>query len=327
MSDRRIESMVARFPGTTVLIVGDIMLDEYIWGDVRRISPEAPVPIVEIQGQTTVPGGAANAAVGIVALGGKVLLGGVVGRDSSSERLKAQLRARDIATDGILSDDTRATTTKTRIVAGIQQVVRADRETCAPLSPDLEAAVADWARGHISCANAVVLSDYTKGVVSSRMAHELITMATAQGIPMVIDTKGVDYHRYAGATVVTPNLEEAGRASGLLITDEDDLGHAAKTLLGMLSGGALLITRGAQGMSLFAPDEPGANPVHIEATARNVFDVTGAGDTVVSGLALALAGGETLTDAAYLATLAAGVVVGKVGTATVTPAELVAAAD
>lgn len=323
--ERQIESMVARFGGATVLIVGDLMLDEYVWGDVRRISPEAPVPVIEVAGQSAVPGGAANAAAGIVALGGKVALGGVVGRDAAAECLRARLEERGLATDGILSDGTRPTTTKTRIVAGFQQVVRADKESCTPLSPSIETDLSEWARCHLSSARAVVISDYAKGAISTRLAQDLITAASARRIPVVVDTKGVDYAKYRGATVLTPNLEEAGRAAGLVIADEGDLCRAGRALVARLGGASLLITRGAQGMSLFTSDpgsDPGADPLHIEATARQVFDVIGAGDTVASSLALALASGASLLDAAHLATMAAGVVVGKVGTSTVTPAEL-----
>ncbi len=325
MTDRGIESTVSRLSGTAVLIVGDLMLDEYIWGDVRRISPEAPVPVVEVAGLTAVPGGAANAAAGIVALGGQARLGGVVGGDASGQRLRARLRERGIAVDGIWSDERRPTTTKTRIVAGSQQVVRADRETCAPLAESIEDALGDWALGQLGGAGAVILSDYAKGAVSARLAQTLIEAASARRLPVVVDTKGVDYARYRGATVLTPNLEEAARASGLVIADEEDLCRAAKVLLGNLGGAALLVTRGAQGMTLFTADGPGADPAHIQATARNVFDVTGAGDTVVASLALALASGASLPDAAHLASAAAGVVVGKVGTATVSLAELAAA--
>jgi len=321
LDDPRIESMVSRFAGTTVLIVGDLMLDEYVWGDVHRISPEAPVPVVKVAGHSAVPGGAANTAAGIVALGGQVALGGVVGRDASAEQLRARLQVQGLGTDGIVTDDTRPTTTKTRIVAGFQQVVRADTETCVPLCPGVEAVLGEWARDQIAGVAAVVISDYAKGVVSKRLSQDLIGAAVRQRIPVVVDTKGVDYSRYRGATVLTPNLEEAGRAAGLLIADEDDLCRAGSDLLAKLGGSAVLITRGAQGMSLFVSDT-GVGPLHIEATARKVFDVTGAGDTVASSLALALASGASLADAAYLATVAAGVVVGKVGTSTVTAAEL-----
>jgi len=321
VADPRIESIVSHFAGTTVLIMGDLMLDEYIWGDVHRISPEAPVPVVKVAGHSTVPGGAANTAAGIMALGGRVLLGGVVGQDTSAEQLRARLQEQGLNTDGVVTDDTRPTTTKTRIVAGFQQVVRADRETCVPLGQGVEAALWEWAGCQIASAEAVVISDYGKGVISSRLARDLIAAAAKQRIPVVVDTKGVDYARYQGATVVTPNLEEAGRAAGLRIADEDDLCRAGRDLLEKLGGTAVLITRGAQGMTLFV-SAPGVAPLHIEATARKVFDVTGAGDTVASSLALALASGASLPAAAHLATVAAGVAVGKVGTSTVTLAEL-----
>ena len=311
--------LVAAIPGYCILIVGDVMLDEYVWGEVRRISPEAPVPVVEARRRTYTPGGAANTAANVVSLGGRALLGGVIGRDHQATQLREALRQHGVDDEGLITDDERPTTTKTRIVAHSQQVVRVDSEQRAPLRIELEDALLGWMAKRLGDADACVLSDYDKGVVSSRLAERFIRLACESGKPVIVDPKGTDYAKYRGATVVTPNVHEAERALNHEINGDADLQEAGRQLSGILEGSALLITRGSQGMSLFLN---GAEAVHILAVARNVFDVTGAGDTVVSTLALALAAGATLEDAARLANLAASIVVGKVGTATVTRDEL-----
>jgi D-beta-D-heptose 7-phosphate kinase/D-beta-D-heptose 1-phosphate adenosyltransferase len=323
MTSTDLASLIRYLPGTTVMVVGDLMLDEYIWGDVRRISPEAPVPVVEVGRHTSVPGGAANAALGIVALGGKVMLGGLVGADGAAQRLRDALKDRGIGSDGLIVNPERPTTTKSRIVAGSQQVVRADVESCDPPDGELEEDLLRWIGKEAAAADAVIVSDYAKGVVTARLAQGAIAAANARHIPVVVDPKGIDFSKYRGATVVTPNLSEAERIAGLTIGDERSLYLAGQALAVQLGESAVLVTRGARGMSLLMP---GANshPVHIAAAARNVFDVTGAGDTVAAAVALALASGASLADAARLATVAAGIVVGKVGTSTVTQDELLA---
>lgn len=308
------------FNGTTVLIVGDVMLDEYVSGPVRRISPEAPVPVVEVASESCVLGGAANAAAGITALGGTALLAGVVGKDRPADRLRDCLEEFGIPGECVVADTSRPTTTKTRVLDGSRQVVRVDRESCVPLGEKLESQLLDWITTHLHLANAVIISDYAKGVVSARLAGAVISAASERAIPTVVDPKGRDFTKYRGATVVTPNVEETERATGRVISDEAGLCEAGRALLETVGDIALLITRGPLGMSLFT--EAGAGPVHIPATARRVFDVTGAGDTVVAVLALALATGAPISDAARLAGIAAGIVVTKVGTATVTAAEL-----
>jgi rfaE bifunctional protein kinase chain/domain len=319
-SDPASGAILSRIKGKRVLIVGDVMLDEYIWGDARRISPEAPVPVVEVARQDAVPGGAANAAVGVVALGGSAALAGVVGDDDSAGRLRSRLEERGVDLDGLVKVPGRQTTTKRRIVAAAQQVVRADWETCEPVAPPVEVDIADWTRARLSSVDSVVLSDYSKGVVSEGLAAGLIDSATEHGLPVVVDPKGPDYSKYRGATVLTPNFREIEHASGRRIANPQDLRQAASELLGILGGAALLITQGAQGMSLFTSQRD--EPLHIPASARHVFDVTGAGDTVVATVALCLASGATLIEAAQLATIAAGVVIGKVGTSTVDVQEL-----
>ncbi len=320
MREKALRDIVTAFPGKRVLIVGDVMLDEYIWGEVRRISPEAPVPVVEIRRRVYLPGGAANTAANVVGLGGRAMLGGVVGRDHQAEELRNALTQIGVEFDGLVVDDQRSTTTKTRIVAHNQHVVRVDSEQRVPLRADLEDMLLQWAERRIAEADACVLSDYAKGVISSRLAERFIQLAKDAGKPMIVDPKGTDYAKYRGATVVTPNVHEAEQALNREIHSEADLLEVGRRLCVILEGSALLITRGAQGMSLFL--DGGRTTIDIPAVARNVFDVTGAGDTVVSTLAMALASGATLEQAARLANQAAGIVVGKVGTATVTGEEL-----
>lgn len=311
--------LLERFRGTSVLVVGDVMLDEYIWGEVRRVSPEAPVPVVEVRTRTYVPGGAGNVASGVAGLGGKARLAGVVGDDPGAELLRRTLAEAGVEA-GLTLDASRPTTTKTRIVAQSQQVVRADSEDRSPVAPEVAAEVVSWIADRIAGTDALVLSDYAKGVVSPELAQRVIALAGESGTPVVADPKGSDYAKYRGATVVTPNIHEAKRAAGLDGDAHHELVEVGGRLAEILEGSALLITRGAQGMSLF-PNGAEAS-VDIPSRARNVFDVTGAGDAVVSTLALALGCGASLEDAARLANAAAGVAVGKVGTQTLALDEL-----
>lgn len=309
----------SRFSGTRILIVGDVMLDEYVWGEVRRVSPEAPVPVVEIGRRTYVLGGAANVAANVVSLGGSALLVGVIGDDRPAELLREALRDRGVSTEGLIVDPKRPTTTKTRVVAHQQQIVRVDSESRASLSPELQARALQAVEERLADAGACVISDYWKGVVSAALSQHLICLARVSAKPVVVDPKNRDFSIYRGATVVTPNLSEAERALDNNHNGEFELERAVRALLDLLDGAALLITRGPEGMSLFRGD---AAPLHIPAEGRNVFDVTGAGDTVVSALSLSLATGCSLEESARLANRAAGIVVGKAGTATVTPQEL-----
>lgn len=311
--------LVTALSGRGVLVIGDVMLDEYIWGRVQRISPEAPVPIVEIQHRTYLAGGAANVATNVVSLGGRVLLGGVVGRDNPAIELRKTLDQCGVDTMGLMVDEERPTTLKTRIIAHNQQVVRVDAERRMPLSENVEERLLTWIEKALPFVSTCVLSDYGKGVVSPQLAQYLIKLASQQGKPVIVDPKGSNYSKYRGATLITPNLLEAKQAAKLTIDEENDLRAISRQLLALLEGSALLITQGMQGMSLF---QTGADRVHIPAMAQTVFDVTGAGDTVISTLALALAAQIDLNQAVRLANLAASIVVGKVGTATVTMQEL-----
>jgi D-beta-D-heptose 7-phosphate kinase/D-beta-D-heptose 1-phosphate adenosyltransferase len=296
------------------------MLDEHIQGQVRRLSPEAPVPIVEIQSRRFHPGGAANVAANITSLGGKALLAGIIGADAPGTQLCEELSSRAVAPEYLIAAPDRRTTTKSRVMAGGQHIVRFDEECRLDLSPEQEDALARRAAECAREADACIISDYAKGVVTAKICQTVITAASQQGIPVVVDPKGTDYTKYDGATVITPNLNEARVVAGTYDSRfhaRDDSGilieDIAETIMSRCSA-SLLITRGSEGMSLF---ERGARPVTIRARARQVYDVTGAGDTVVATLALALAAGLSLENACRLGNLAAGIVVGELGASTI----------
>jgi D-beta-D-heptose 7-phosphate kinase/D-beta-D-heptose 1-phosphate adenosyltransferase len=311
-------SLLEGFRERVVLVVGDVMLDEYAWGDVRRISPEAPVPIVEIRSRTHAAGGAANAAANIVSLGGQALLGGMVGWDSEAQALRDELTKRGVEAYLVRSEE-RPTTTKSRVIAGSQQILRIDREVQTPISDEVESFLLEWARRSISSIDGVLISDYGKGVVTHRLCRTVIDLARAEGKPVVVDPKGRDYSKYQGATVVTPNAMEVRLAAEPLSVTAASLEDHVARLQSVLNGTYFLVTRGPAGVSLFRPD---GSVLSVAAKPRNVFDVTGAGDTFVAALALSLAAGATIEEATSVANIAAGLVITKVGTATVGSAEL-----
>ncbi len=319
MTEASIASILNAFPRQRVLVIGDVMLDENLWGQVRRISPEAPVPVMELHRQTCEPGGAANTAANVVGLGGLAVLGGVIGEDEAGKRLRECLRARGIDAEGLVVEPTRPTTTKTRVVAQNQQIVRIDREERGSVTPAVEDAILSWASRAMPGVGVCVISDYAKGAVSARLARDLIALARRSGTPVVVDPKNHDYARYRGATVVTPNLHEAEQAGGIAVHGPDDLEMLGHRLLAHLPGSAVLITRGSEGMSLFLP---AVGVTHVPAEAQAVFDVTGAGDTATAAIGMVLAAGGSLAQAVRIANRAAGIVVGKVGTSAVTLAEL-----
>jgi D-beta-D-heptose 7-phosphate kinase/D-beta-D-heptose 1-phosphate adenosyltransferase len=310
-----------RLAGRRVLVVGDVILDTYIHGEARRLSPEAPVPVVEVGGQEHRPGGAANVAAQVAALGGTARLVGVVGADREAAALREALAGAGVSPSHLAVDPGRPTASKTRVLVQGRQVVRLDRELVAPLPAPVEESLLGRARDLLGEVDACVLSDYAKGVVSARLASGLIRAAARAGRPLVADPKATDVRRYRGATVVKPNRGEAARLTGTDVASDADARAAGALLVGLLGGAAVLLTLGAGGMLLC---RPGAEPLAIPAVARVVFDVTGAGDAVAAVLGLALAGGAPVEAAARLANAAAGVAVGKVGTATVSPDELVA---
>jgi D-beta-D-heptose 7-phosphate kinase / D-beta-D-heptose 1-phosphate adenosyltransferase len=303
----------------TVLVVGDIMCDTYLWGKVGRISPEAPVPIFASAERRHVLGGAANVAANLRALGCEVRLLGVIGADAAGQCLREQLAAQGIADTWLVQDTTRPTTEKTRLIASHQQLLRLDSESLLPLSSALVAQALQAVAPLMRDIDGVVCSDYHKGVCTPALLGPLFTMARAAGRPIFVDPKVHDFAHYHGATVLTPNLEEVERASGSLVRDEAGLASAAAQLLQQSQAQALLVTRGKDGMTLFHPPQA---PIHLPTHAREVFDVTGAGDTVIATFSMAILCGLSLVEAAQLANVAAGIVVGKVGTVTVLPEEL-----
>jgi len=312
--------LLARFRDCPVLIVGDLMLDEYLWGHVNRISPEAPVPVVEVQRRSFTAGGAANTAANVASLGGSAIIAGIVGDDAEGARIRDLMAGLGIDTSAIVTDSTRPTTTKTRVVAHSQQMVRIDHEQLGPLSDAVEVELLAQLESQLTRVRAAVVSDYGKGVITPSLCERFLALARAAGVPVVVDPKGTDYRKYRGATVVKPNQLETGKVLNRELRTTAEVEQAGRELLNFLgAGSSVLVTRGAHGMTLL---EAGRPAVHVPAQAREVYDVTGAGDTVAGTLALALAVGGTLELACRLASFAAAVVVGKVGTATCALAEL-----
>ncbi len=307
-----------RFDGKRIIVLGDLMLDEYVWGKVIRISPEAPVPVVDVQRITYAPGGAAHVATKIADLGGQSLLFGVAGKDETGLRLREELEQRSINAGYILSTD-RPTTRKTRIIAHSQQVVRVDQESRYAISEALALNLLKEIEQNIDGIDAVIISDYAKGITVAILVQGVISAARKRGKMTLIGPKDSECGKYKGATILTLNEGEANEAAGITITDEDSLAQAGKLLLEKLQCEAVLITRGEKGMSLF--EATGAT-THLPTFAREVYDVTGAGDVVIGTLALTLTAGASFAEAATIANYAAGVSVGKVGTAPITRREL-----
>ncbi|MBI2546185.1 D-glycero-beta-D-manno-heptose-7-phosphate kinase [Candidatus Woesearchaeota archaeon] len=317
--DGKLLGIVDRFNGKKILLVGDVILDKYTFGEVSRISPEAPVPILSIERgkDKYVPGGAANAANNIAALGGKVLLASVTGNDSRRNELISALRNQGVEPDGLVVDESRPTIMKTRVVAQNQQLIRIDHEKTHFVLTEIENKILDYISDAIQEADAVIISDYGKGVITKSLVKQVFALAKKYGKKVIVDPKQSDPEYYRGSFLVTPNLKEASELSQVEPLNEEDIIQMGKKLA-LEFGTNILITRGKDGMSLFQANEV----VHIPTKAREVYDVSGAGDTVVGTLALALAAGAELVDAVVLANYAAGIVVGKFGTATTNAEEL-----
>ncbi len=321
LTHERAAQLVQRFQGKHVVVVGDVMLDETVRGDVGRISPEAPVPVVDLTERSVSPGGAANAAANVVSLGGRASIIGLVGTDATGTSLRGALGERGIDIDGLVFSGERPTTHKLRIVARTQQIVRVDVESRDPLSPRLENELIAMIESRAAEADAIVISDYAKGVVSDAVARAVVAAGKRRSLPVVIDPKGRDFAKYTGSTVITPNVLELEIASGVNTHNVDGaIVEAGNKLLPTLGGASLLITRGAHGMTLLSAS---AAPIHLPTVARSVFDVTGAGDTVVGTLTLALAAGVPVFDALALATQAASIAVSRAGTVAVRHEELI----
>jgi rfaE bifunctional protein kinase chain/domain len=311
--------LVHSFNGRKVLILGDLMLDRYWWGRVDRISPEAPVPVVRKERSTITPGGAANVACNIASLGGEPLLLGLLGADSAGEAFRTALQERGICVDHLMIDPDRSTTVKTRIIAHSQHVVRVDEEDTKPLVADLLRQVVSRVQELLCSCDIVIISDYAKGLLDPELLQEVIGSASRRGLRVIIDPKGGDYSRYDGAFLLTPNRTEALIAAGFLPTQRDCTAAAATSLLDTLRVQSVLVTEGGEGMTLY---ERSQNPRHVPAVARTVYDVTGAGDTVIATLSLALGARASLWTAAQLANVAAGLAVEQIGTTAVTSASL-----
>jgi D-beta-D-heptose 7-phosphate kinase/D-beta-D-heptose 1-phosphate adenosyltransferase len=318
----RAESIISSLRDRKVVVLGDVMLDEFIWGEVTRISPEAPVPVVDIRRESVHLGGAANVLANLIALGARAAVIGVIGNDSGGERVRTALHEINPTqpSDYLVVDASRPSTIKTRIIAHNQLVVRADRERRTAIDTATENRIIAALKTALADADAFVVSDYDKGVVTPRILAEILPLAYERR-PVLIDPKIRNFASYRPATLVTPNHHEALRLTGL--EDDSDIGlhQAAKLIRKKLGCDSVLITRGDRGMILLERDQ---DPIFVDTVAREVYDVTGAGDTVIATLAGALAAGASMLEAATLANHAAGIVVAKVGTATANADELLA---
>jgi D-beta-D-heptose 7-phosphate kinase/D-beta-D-heptose 1-phosphate adenosyltransferase len=325
LTQRRAREIIQSMGERKIVILGDVMLDEFVWGDVTRISPEAPVPVVDIRRESIHLGGAANVLANAAALGARACVIGVVGNDTAGERLRERLgQASALQKDEyLIVDEGRPSTTKTRIIAHSQLVVRADRELRTPVNGSVQERIIAALKHAVQDADALVVSDYDKGVVTPHILEEILSLAYER-MPVLIDPKIRNFPYYHPASLITPNHHEALRMTNLDEDSDEGLHRAARMIRERLACDAVLITRGDRGIMLVEGD---GDPVFVGTTAREVYDVTGAGDTVIATLATALSAGATMLEAATLANHAAGVVVGKVGTATIGSAELLATFD
>ncbi len=319
MNPQRAQKLIHNFTGQRLIVLGDLMLDEFIWGEVRRISPEAPVPVVEVKRESWHAGGAGNVVSNLLELGAQAIPIGIVGNDWAGERLRQRFAGAGAETKFLLTDASRPTTVKTRIVAHHQQMIRADRESRLPIGEAIENDLIAAFLAALPAADAVIVSDYDKGVLTPRVLQTVLSAATDKIV--CLDPKIKHFSSYRPVTVITPNQLEAERATGIEITDEASLLAAAHKIRALLHCPHVLITRGEHGMTLVSAERV----THIPTMARDVYDVTGAGDTVIATLALALAADAEIAEAANIANHAAGIVVGKVGTATVSQADLIKA--
>jgi D-beta-D-heptose 7-phosphate kinase/D-beta-D-heptose 1-phosphate adenosyltransferase len=340
----RLKRWIPRLRGKRIGVLGDLMLDRYLWGTASRLSPEAAVPVVDFVEQSECLGGAGNVAANIIALGARVEAFGVIGNDEAGGALQKCLRAANIADKGVVADSKRVTTVKTRIIARHQQVVRVDHERREPLRPETQGKLLRPLFSALRHLDGLVLSDYDKGLITDDFADRVLSAAHQLKVPVFVGVKTRRLYAYRGARVVTCNVKEASLLVSQRLADETSIEEAGRALLAHFGCSAVVITRGEKGMSVFEETSPrhlhvpatsfevtyarvGQPGIERGATGRQVFDVTGAGDTVLSTLALAAAAGAALADAAMLANTAAGVVVGKLGTASVTPQELLHALD
>jgi len=331
---KNLRDIIARFPKAKVLVIGDLILDEYIWGEVERISPEAPVPVIWAKKRSFLPGGAANVANNLKSLGAEVSLIGIVGSDNNAMILLKELKKRRINTEGIFIDKKRPTTLKTRIIAGHQQVIRCDWEETDQIPIQLISDTTKFVFKNMDDFNAIIIEDYGKGLITSNLLNKIKPVILEKKKIITVDPKEENFHLYKDVTAITPNKKETENAirnikikdrnNGLdIYTDrllmDKDIDLAGMELLKYLNCKGVLITLGEKGMRLFEREK---KPKHIETSALEVYDVTGAGDTVISAFSLSLAVGADMLEAAEISNFAAGIVVGKIGAATVTQEEL-----
>ena len=302
-----------------LLVVGDLMIDHYLWGQTQRISPEAPVPVVDVHRESEVLGGAGNVVNNLVALGAQVAVASAIGPDENGHRLRRMLEDLGVETSAVLEEPGRRTTRKSRVIASHQQVIRFDSESRQGLLPETEEALLEKIEAQIGRSDTVLLSDYGKGVLTERFTQEVIALAKRHGVRVMVDPKGTDYSKYRGATAITPNRKEASEATGIAITDEASLREAGFRLREELELERAIITLSEEGMAIF-----GEEMRVIPTVAKEVYDVTGAGDTVIATLGFVRAAGGSIDEAARIANAAAAVVVGKLGSATATWEEILA---
>jgi rfaE bifunctional protein kinase chain/domain len=322
MDQAQAENLLGKMCGRRVAVLGDLMLDEYLFGEVSRISPEAPVPIVRINRERAVLGGAANVAANLKSIGAEPVLLGTLQKDIAGNRLQALLRGLEIKADWLVLDPSRPTIIKTRVIGQQQQMIRIDREEEGGCQPAAVAALCARLEQALEQVSALIISDYAKGVVNLELMDRVRELCRARGIPWIVDPKPAHAALYRGAPLMTPNTKELAALTGMPAKGDDELAAAGQALMANLEVQGLLVTRSEKGMALFAPDVQHRRPWLIPTEAREVFDVSGAGDTVIAVFSAAISTGADWQDAAMLANAAAGVVVGKMGTATATPAEV-----
>ena len=322
ISAKKLNSILSSFHKARILVVGDVMLDQYIWGHVSRISPEAPVPVVNVERESFMPGGAANVVKNACALGASVTVTGVIGDDAAGRTLKAALEQDRVNTQGLIVDKDRPTIQKTRVIAHHQQVVRVDRDGKTVLENEYIERIINFIQLVIKKVDAIIIEDYGKGVVTQELVDQIVRLAHAHKKITTVDPKDGHFLDFSGVTVVTPNHHEAFSAARRMVTQENGIEDVGKILLRKWDCGCVLITCGEDGMIVFEREK---EPFKIPTVAREVFDVSGAGDTVISALTTALASGATMQESAIISNFAAGIVVGKLGTAAATRDEIIAA--
>jgi len=316
----KLKAIISDYKNKNILIIGDLILDEFIWGKVSRISPEAPVPVVWVDNESFMPGGAANVANNITSLGGKAYLTGIVGSDERAGILKGELDHKGIVTDGIVTDTTRPTTLKTRVIAHQQQVVRIDKERTDHIKDRVVNKIINYVKKVISDIDAIVIEDYGKGLITPRLLKPVLALAKRHKKIISVDPKEEHLNYYKGVTVITPNNHEASKAVGFKINDKISLKKAGQILLNKFKAKIAIITLGEDGMAVFEYGKPFKK---IPTVAQEVYDVSGAGDTVISTFTMSLVSGATAIQAAHIANCAAGIVVGKVGISVVSEDELI----